>query len=65
MLSITREEKETWLECALRYAKPYGLEKEVGEAYDKHRGQGRDPSECAMSACEEWDIVDFEPSAEM
>ena len=60
MLSIEKRENETWLECAIRYAKPYGLEIEVKECYEENIKHGYlEESTCAYMACEEWDVIDF------
>jgi len=61
MLVLKRWEKESWKDCAIRYAKHYGLEEEVIEEYNKAINLGCAEDEAAYCACEEWDILDYEP----
>jgi hypothetical protein len=57
-LKITREEGESWLDCAMRYAKVFGLEEEVRRDYDEAIGRGLPEDEAAFEACYEWDVCD-------
>ena len=59
MLVLTRNENESWLECALRYAKPYGMEHEVKEYYDEFIANGSTEENAAFDACLEWDLLDY------
>lgn len=61
MLKITRNEGETWRECAERYAKPYGLQSDVLFTYDRAVEAGISEGDAAFQACYEWDVVDFVP----
>jgi hypothetical protein len=58
-----RNSGETWRECALRHARPYRLEAEVGEAFDSHVRNGDAEDEAALWACWEWDVCPPEPCA--
>lgn len=58
-LKITRNEGESWLQCALRYAKKYGVELEVQDAYNEHIASGSDEAEAAFDACYDWDICEL------
>jgi hypothetical protein len=60
MLVLRRLENETWLQCTIRYGKKYGLEEEVTDEYNKWLSQGYSEDECALFACEEWDVIDYE-----
>lgn len=64
MLVLKRNANEGWLACAVRYAKPYGLEAEVITHYNFCRAKGHTCSESAYFACEEWDLLDYKPGGE-
>jgi len=64
MLVLSRNENETWLQAALRMAKPYGMESEVEVDYHHFVSCGMEESEAAWSACEEWDILEYQPNEE-
>ena len=49
----------TWFDTALRYAAPYGLEKEVTAYYEMFIKEGMQPNEAAYEACYEWDLLDL------
>lgn len=57
-LALRREENETWKDAAMRVAKKYGLEEEVGEAFDKYTAQGDSEEQAAWAACYDWDLLD-------
>ena len=59
MLILTKEHNESWLDAALRRAKPHGLENDVIESYHKHMGKKFSPMSSAYYACEDWDLLDF------
>lgn len=59
-LEIHRNEGETWRECAERYAKPWGLQVEVLEAFDADVANGVPEDKAALWACIEWDVADLE-----
>lgn len=63
MLVLNKRVDETWLECALRYAAPYGLERDVENSFYDALSRGKEVTEgeAAWCACHEWDILDFEP----
>jgi hypothetical protein len=48
---------ETWLQAALRFAKPYGLEAEVRASYLKARKAGMNRGSAALQACMDWDVA--------
>lgn len=52
---------ESWLEAAIRAAKPYGLTQEIIDYYEKFIAEGDDESEAAFRACWEWDVLEFRP----
>ena len=62
MLVLERKNNETWLQAALRMAKPYGLEYEVEDDYHIFIQDGETESEAAYMACEQWDVLEFEPN---
>ena len=61
-LGIIRNEGESWLDCAIRYAKPWGLDMEVLDEYDRNIKQGMSEADAALSACYEWDVCEVNPS---
>jgi hypothetical protein len=56
-LGIRRHTSETWLDAALRLARPYALEDEVREGYEAAIRSGASPAEAALHACYEWDVA--------
>ena len=64
MLKLTREEGETWRDCAIRYARKEGLEEEVLGLYQHYIEMGYDEGLSAFYACSEWDVLDFVPEQE-
>lgn len=60
MLVLTRKDNESWLQAALRYAEPWGLEGEVEDCYHNFLKEGYNEEVAAFEACYEWDILDFE-----
>lgn len=58
-LVVKRQEDETWREAVIRYAKPYGLERECLEIYDADVSNGTDESRAAWNALYEWDVLEF------
>lgn len=61
MLVLKRWENESWKDCAIRYAKHYGLEEEVLADYEKYINNAAPEEDAAFWACENWDILDYEP----
>lgn len=61
---LRRIGEETWREAAARYGRRCGLEAEVLAFFDDERACGADECDAAWAACYEWDVLDFEPSAE-
>lgn len=60
MLFIRRKnKKESWYNCAMRYARKEGLTYEVRTLYRECVDEGMFPSEAAWCACYEWDISDI------
>lgn len=62
MLVLNRNEGESWKDAALRVAKQYGLYDEVHEQYHKFIHKGYSEDDAAFYACEEWDILEYEPN---
>lgn len=58
-LRLVKNDSETWLGAALRYAKPWGLEEEIREAYEASLQCGCDEGQAAFDACYEWDILEL------
>lgn len=58
-LGLTRESGETWRECAIRYGKAWGMEREVAESYDAEISSGEDESTAAYAACSDWDVLNI------
>ena len=50
---------ESWRDCAARYARPHGLEREVLEIFDAEKAAKLDKDEAviAWDACYEWDVL--------
>ena len=61
MLSLTKTEAETWLQCIERYAEEYGLVYEVQHSYSTAIRRGSSEEEAAGFAASEWDLFDFVP----
>jgi len=58
-LGITRKENESWRECLIRYAEPWGLEDECLEIFDEELAKGQPEPDAAWAACYEWDVLDL------
>lgn len=58
-LGITKNEGESWRDCAMRYAKKWGLEHEIAHAFDACLASGDSDEEAAWAACYEWDVCDL------
>lgn len=58
-LSIKRNEGESWLDCALRYGRKYGLEHEIKTEYDESIAAGNNEEDAAWGAVYEWDCCDL------
>ena len=58
-LGIKRNPDESWHDCAMRYAKKYGLEHEVEKEYQESIAAGESEESAAWCACYEWDICDL------
>ncbi len=56
-MRLSRQESESWLDAALRAAKPYHLEAEVKAAYEQHRRNGDSEITAAWAACHEFDLL--------
>lgn len=61
-LGIKRNVDETWRDCAIRYARTYGLEMEVAESFDAHIRAGVSEEDAALGACLDWDVADLVPA---
>ena len=55
-LGIRRNPEESWLDCALRSAEPFGVQHEVREDYERFRRVGQSEADAALHACMEWDL---------
>ena len=63
MLVLARKETETWLQAAMRMARPYGLSEEVHDEYfNCLLKKGYTESHAAYCACEYWDVLEYEPN---
>jgi hypothetical protein len=60
-LGLKRMEDETWLECVIRYAEPFGLAGDVEEAYNTSIRAGMPEDEAAWGAAYDWDICEVTP----
>jgi hypothetical protein len=56
---MTKNKGETWIEAALRYAKPYGLQWEVTTVYERCLKAGAAEEDAAYAALSEWDLLDL------
>lgn len=61
MLSITRDDGETWREAVARYATPWGLQEETLILFDRLLESGEQESEAAFTCLYEWDLVECVP----
>lgn len=55
-IGVARAEGESWLECALRHARPYGLEDEIKAEFEANVRAGVPERDAARIACLEWDV---------
>ena len=60
-LQISRLDGETWLECARRLGRKYGLERELMEAFEKNLKAGDSEATAAFEACYKWDVCELVP----
>ena len=58
-LGITKNDDESWRECAARYGRKYGLESEVLDVFDEARAAGESEADAAFIAVTEWDCADL------
>jgi len=58
-LGLRKRDDETWLDAALRMAKPWGLEHEIRTWYGYAIENGRPEDEAAWDACYEWDVLEL------
>lgn len=58
-LRVLRQDDESWRDCVIRYAEPWGLEDECLEIYDEELAKGATEAQAAWAACYEWDVLDF------
>lgn len=59
MLYCRRRDDESWRDCAIRYARRYGLEREVLEQFDAAIAAGAHDAQACMHALDEWDLLDY------
>jgi len=65
-LSARRNENESWYDCMIRYATPYGLVTEVVDCYNSHKAKAKNEielelfeAESVLFALSEWDLLDY------
>lgn len=58
-LVLERHDGESWADAATRLAKPYGLEREIGDEFTRRVADGWTEPDAAWAACYEWDVLDF------
>ena len=58
MLSATRKENETWRDMVIRYAKPWGLKRDVLREYNRLIDKGWKPNQAAWGALYDWYLLD-------
>ena len=58
-LKITRLPGESWRDCASRYGRKYGLEREVLDEFDKNIAAGDPEDDAAHAACFDWDVCEL------
>jgi len=63
-IGLTRQENETWLEAALRYAKPWGLENEIKMTYEQQIELGATEADAALEAVCSWDVAEIHHDSE-
>lgn len=59
---LGRKKGESWRDCAIRLARPHGVEEEVIEAFEDYINRGDPPEKAALCACYEWDVL-LDPEA--
>lgn len=59
-IGLARRPGETWLQAAIRLARPYGLEIKVRDHYQAARLLGVSEEEAAFGAVMEWDVADLQ-----
>ena len=64
MLVATRKGKETWRDMVIRYAKPWGLKREVLREFDHLVSKGWKQNQAAWGALYDWDLLEFKESKE-
>jgi hypothetical protein len=60
MLSITRNDGETWREAVARYSKPWRLQEETLTLFDRLLESGEQESEAAFTCLYAWDLIEYE-----
>lgn len=62
-LGCARREGESWRECAARYGRAWGLEREVLEYFDRFVAEGDAEARACWGALLEWDCLDYRDEA--
>ena len=60
MLVAKRNKNETWRDMVIRYAKPWGLKRDVLHEYSRLIDKGWKPNQAAWGALYDWDLVEYE-----
>ncbi len=58
MLSATRKENETWRDMVIRYAEPWGLQRDASYSYDQLVSEGWQRNHAAWGALYDWDLLE-------
>ena len=60
MLVAKRKGKETWRDMVIRYAKPWGLKRDVLREYNRLINKGWKQNQAAWGALYDWDLLEYE-----
>ena len=60
MLVAKRKGKETWRDMVIRYAKPWGLKRDVLREFDRLVSKGWRRNQAAWGALYDWDLLEYE-----
>ena len=58
MLVAKRKGKETWRDMVIRYAKPWGLKRDVLREYNRLISKGWKQNQAAWGALYDWDLLE-------
>ena len=54
---IYRRSYETWKQCIIRFAKPFGLQDDVLNSFHTYTNSGMKQELAAYHACYDWNVV--------